>query len=146
MSEARVHEPFDEILEQMQQATEQFLNGDATLWKSLCCQTKDVTIAGGWGHWERGWDEVGARYDWAEARFVRGHVHYQPVAMGASGDLAYTFGIERSRVRLAGASEDAPMALRVTHIYRWERGCWKLLHRHADPLMSKEAAEFVIHR
>jgi hypothetical protein len=29
------------------------------------------------------------------------------------------------------------MSLRVTHLFRRERGEWKLLHRQADPLMSK---------
>ncbi len=146
MNAATIVEPFDEIFEQMHEATEQFMNGDAALWKSRCSHTNDVTIAGGWGDWERGWDEVGERYDWAEARFVRGELEYEPVTMGASGDLAYTFSIERSSVQLAGASEPSPMVLRVTHIYRWEGGGWKLLHRHADPLMSKEAVEFVLQR
>jgi ketosteroid isomerase-like protein len=58
--------------------------------------------------------------------------------------LAYTVAIERSTVRIVGQREPAAMSLRVTHLFRKEQGGWKLLHRHADPLMSKTAAAAVL--
>jgi ketosteroid isomerase-like protein len=63
-----------------------------------------------------------------------------------SGDLAYTVAIERSEVRVAGQDKPAPMALRVTHIFRKEDGAWKLVHRHADPLMNKTAPGAVLEK
>jgi ketosteroid isomerase-like protein len=36
------------------------------------------------------------------------------------------------------------MSLGVTHLFRKEQGEWKLLHRHADPLMSKTAPAAVL--
>ena len=56
-----------------------------------------------------------------------------------SGELAYTVAIERSRVHIVGQKEPAVMQLRVTHVYGKEHGKWKLLHRHADPLIAKTA-------
>jgi ketosteroid isomerase-like protein len=61
-----------------------------------------------------------------------------------SGDLAYTVTIERSEARVSGAGSVAPMALRVTHVFRKEDGVWKLVHRHADPLMDKTAPSAVL--
>jgi ketosteroid isomerase-like protein len=134
------------FLARMREASQRFTNGDNALWKELCSHADDATIAGGWGDYEVGWDEVGTRYDWAAARFAGGDRGYEPVAMGVSGDLAYAFGIERGTVRLVGVAEPAPMALRVTHVYRRENGEWKLLHRHADPLMGKTPPEAVVQR
>ena len=140
------HASFRQAAERMREATDQFVAGDVALWKAVCSQTDDATIAGGWGDYERGWAEVGPRYEWAAGRFRGGEISHEIVATGVSGDLAYSFHIERGMVRLVGVDEPAPMALRVTHIYRREGGEWKLLHRHADPLMSKGAVETVLQR
>ena len=53
------------------------------------------------------------------------------LAIAASGDLAYTAGLERSHVSVDGGPR-RDMTLRVTHLYRRTGGAWKLLHRHAD--------------
>jgi ketosteroid isomerase-like protein len=63
-----------------------------------------------------------------------------------SGDLAFTTAIERADVKVAGQDKAAPMALRVTHVYRKEDGAWKLVLRHADPLVAKTAPESVLEK
>lgn len=136
------------FLPQFEAGTSRFINGDPTRWKQNVSRRADVTIFGGWGGYERGWDEVGPRYDWAAERFRESGAALQVeyLAASASGDLAYTVAIERSQALLAGQDRPAPMALRVTHIYRREGGVWKLMHRHADPLMEKTATEAVLPR
>ena len=103
---------------------------------------------GAWGAYEMGWDEVGPRYDWAAARFGESgaEVEVEYLSSGVSGDLAYTVAIERSEVRLVDQDRPAPMVLRVTHIFRKEDGVWKLVHRHADPLMGKTAPATVLQK
>lgn len=51
---------------------------------------------------------------------------------------------ERSAVRLADTPATAPMTLRVTYVFRKEDGRWKLLQRHADPLVETTARGFVM--
>jgi SnoaL-like domain len=136
------HEDFAEFLPRFEQGIERFLNGDATLWKSNASHDVDGTIMGAWGDYEKSWVELEPRYDWAAARFEESGatVQIQYLSSGVSGDLAYTVAIESSMVRIVGQKEPAAMSLHVTHLFRKEQGGWKLLHRHADALMSKTPA------
>jgi ketosteroid isomerase-like protein len=137
-SAVAVDTSFQAFLPQFEAGTSGFINGDSTLWKQNASRRDDATIMGAWGAYEKGWSEVGPRYDWAAARFCDSGatVKADYVASGVSGNLAYTVAIEQSEVRLVDRDEPAAMILRVTHIFRKEGGAWKLVHRHADPLMS----------
>ena len=122
-----------------QEAVQEFLKGNVLPWKQQCSQRDDVTIVGGWGGFEKGWDaEVEQRYDWAGGRFkdAKGSVEFESISLVVTPELAYSVDIERSRVRLAGEDVFAPMVLRVTTIFRLEDGDWKMTHRHADPLIG----------
>lgn len=134
------------FLPRFEEATSRFINGDPALWKRIASRRDDATIVGAWGAYERGWNEVGPRYDWAAARFEESgaRVEVEYLSSGVSGDLAYTVAIERSEAHLAGRDEPAPMALRVTHVFGKEDGDWKLVHRHADPLIDKTAPATVL--
>jgi ketosteroid isomerase-like protein len=131
----------DAFLKTFEEATSGFINGDAARWKEIASQRDDVTIMGAWGAAERGWEEASPRYDWAAARFhpSGARVQVQYLAVGENGDIGYTVAIERSTVRVVGQEQPASMALRVTHLFRKENGTWRLIHRHADPLMTKTA-------
>lgn len=135
------------LIEQHQAATTAFLNRDLAPWKNVCSHRDDVTIVGGWGGYERGWcQQVEKRYEWAAARIKSGHVEFENIALVATSEMAYRVDIERARICLAGSKEEVPMALRVTTIYRLEDGAWKMVHRHADPLVAVHSAESVIER
>jgi hypothetical protein len=135
---------FQATLDRVQAAIRQFATGDARAYKACWSQSDDVTICGGWGAYERGWEQVGPRMDWAAARWRGGHTDFVPLAQGASGDLAYTVWIEQGDARLEGMDEFRPIALRVTHIYRREGDLWKIIHRHADALIDTIATTAVL--
>ena len=139
---------FDRFLRQFETGVRRFVNGDASAWKENASRRSDVTIMGGWGAYEKGWAEVEARYDWAASRFQPSDAapRFEYLATGVGEDLAYTVAIERSEARVTGAERPAPMVLRVTHIFRKEDGAWKLIHRHADPLMEKSAPPAVLRK
>jgi ketosteroid isomerase-like protein len=136
------------FLPQFEAGINGFINGDPTVWKQNVSRRDEATLLGGWGTAEKGWNEVGARYDWAAARFreSRAKVKIEYLSSGVSGNLAYTVAIERSEALLVGQEKPASMVLRVTHVFRKEGGVWKLVHRHADPLMDTTAPNAVLQK
>jgi ketosteroid isomerase-like protein len=129
---------FDQTVEQMKAASQHFLKGDPAPYKACWSYTDDVTIMGALGAYEKVWEQVGARLDWVAARYRGGHGTFEPISMGMSGDLAYLIYLQIGEVHLAGREEFSPLALRVTDIFRREEGIWKIIHRHADPIMYKD--------
>jgi ketosteroid isomerase-like protein len=136
------------FLPQWEAAQSRFINGDPTLWKRNASHRDDATVLGAFGGYEKGWNDVGPRYDWASSQFKESgaKMKVEYLNSGTSGDLAFTVSIERQEeVRLGDQRKPAPRALRVTQIFRKEDGAWKLLHRHADPLLEKKAPSAVTH-
>ena len=133
---------FRGFLRQWEEGQSRFINGDPSLWKQNASHAADVTILGGFGGYgEKGWDAVGARYDWAASQYKSGGATMQVeyLNIGVSGNLAFTVAIERQTAARVGNQPAAGRALRATQIFRREAGAWKLLHRHADPLVEKQA-------
>ena len=109
-------------------------NGDTSAIRALYSHGDDATSFYGWGGYEKGWEAVSRRWDWAGRQFQGGTVRYEPVTVVASGDLAYTTDIETFTVRVDGVEQPAQWSNRVTHIFRLEGGEWRLVHRHANRL------------
>jgi ketosteroid isomerase-like protein len=104
-----------------------------------------VTLANPFGPPARGWSEVSATLDRAAKNYRDGEViGFENVATVIGSDLAYTAEIESYRARVGGAAEMAPVAVRVTTVFRAEEGAWKVTHRHADPITAPRPPESVI--
>jgi ketosteroid isomerase-like protein len=141
-SDSLAIQDFKSFLVKWEQCITHFINGDPSCWKQNSSQTDDATIFGAFGGYgEKSWKEVGPRYDWASSQYkpsgAKIKVEYLSIVVGI--DLAYTVGIERSDALLGDAKATAPRVLRSTQIFKKENGVWKLLHRHADPLIEKKA-------
>jgi ketosteroid isomerase-like protein len=69
------------------------------------------------------------------AQFKSGTSRTQVISAHKSGDLLVLVQIEHQTVLFAG--DDAPQDwnLRVTQVYRREDNEWRIVHRHADPLL-----------
>jgi ketosteroid isomerase-like protein len=115
------------------------LRGNPEPLKSLYSHRDDVTVLGGFGGFERGWQEVGPRLDWAASHFSNGHFEQEDISTIVGSDLAMTVTIERYTVRIDGAANETAEELRVTQIFRREADGWKLVHRHGDPLVNKRS-------
>src|SRR5712691_1023238 len=60
---------FQTFLARWQEAQSRFINGDPILWKQNALHRDEATIFGAFGGHEKGWTEVGPRYDWASSQF-----------------------------------------------------------------------------
>ncbi len=123
---------------QLHAAMANVANGDVSAIKALYSHTADATSFYGWGGWEHGWDAVSKRWDWAAQQFQGGAVSYQNVTTVVGPELFYTTDIETFAMRaMAGKSGSTGWSNRVTHIFRFEDGQWRLLHRHGNRLETQ---------
>jgi ketosteroid isomerase-like protein len=133
----------ESILPRVEAADTALHNGDASKRAVMWSHDDPVTLFGA-AFTASGWSEVGSTFDLLASRFSNcASWEFELLAAGASGDLAYTVGIERTTASVAGAPA-TPYALRVTTIFRREDGEWKIVHRHGDPYDA--AAEDVTSR
>lgn len=113
-------------------AEQALVNGDAGPRVAMTSGRDPVTVFGAKVPLRRGRDEITLTLRWLAARWSEcTDYRFELVAAGASGDLAYLVGFEHIANSVAGVPVE-PYTLRVTHIYRREKGDWKIAHRHAD--------------
>lgn len=91
---------------------------------------------GAFGGYERGWEQVSARLDWAAKGIASTDRSVENVVTVVSGDLAYTVDLERMTRHAGGRPQ--PRTLRCTQAYRRESGQRKVVLRHADELPRKD--------
>jgi len=119
-----------EVLPAQRAAEHALHNGDVEPRLALWSHRDPVTVYGaklsgsGWTDVDRLFREVASWFADSE------DYEFEVIAAGASGDLAYTVGYERNKVRVEGVPR--VYTLRVTHVYRRENGRWRIVHRHAD--------------
>jgi ketosteroid isomerase-like protein len=133
----------DELIEQFHLASDEFLKGNPEPVQNLFSHREDATLANPYGPPVRGWEQVAKTIEHAASLLSDGEfVGSEIVAKYVTPELAYVVQIERAKV---GGSEDiTPYALRTTMIFRPEKGTWKVVHRHADPITTAQPAESVL--
>ena len=135
----------DSAIEQSHTALDAIFKGNSGLFKSLFSDREDVTLGNPFGPFARGRKEVEQTLDSAAAYYRDGELTgAELIAKYASDGLACVVEVERGRAKIGGANELAPIAVRVTSVFRMEQDAWKLVHRHADPIMTARPAELVI--
>jgi ketosteroid isomerase-like protein len=135
----------DQLIDQYQQALDEFMKGNPEPVKELFSHREDVTLANPLGPPAHGWEQVGATIEHAASQFRDGRlVSVEIVEKQATPEFAYSVWLERAEGKVGAREDIAPSTLRVTMIYRPEEGTWKVLHRHADPITTPQPAESVI--
>lgn len=128
------------VLPRQRDADMAMLNGDSGPRKALWSHIDPVTVLGA-AKTVSGWPAVASLFDWLAENFSHGTAYSLDVtAAGVSAELAYIVGSEHSKASIGGAAA-APIALRVTLIFRREDGEWKEVHRHADPIPGIQSTQ-----
>lgn len=136
---------FDGAVEAYRRALEPFMTGDPGPAMAFYSRREDVTLANPLGPPRRGPVEVDKAAAEAASNLRGGSVlGFEEMARYSTPDLGYVVQIERAQARLPGSENVAPIALRVTMIFRREGDTWKVVHRHADPIMTARPISTVI--
>ena len=135
----------DEVIEQFDQAQGEFVKGNAEPMTKLFSHQEHVTLNNPLSPPAHGWDEVAATMERAASRFRDGQItSFEIIEKHVTTEFAYVVRLERAKAKVGGVEEVAPIALRVTMIFRPEDGTWKIVHRHADPITTPQPAESLI--
>jgi len=135
----------DEVLEQYQLATSEFVKGNPEPYKMIFSHSEDVTLANPFFPPVRGWDKVAETLERTASRLRDGEfVSSETVAKCVTAELAYVVSIVREKVRVGASGNITPIVLRTTMILRPEEGTWKIVHLHGDPITTPQPAESVI--
>ena len=117
---------WDRFISRCQQALDDLVEGRPEPFKALWSHADDVVIMGAFGGYERGWDQVSARLDWAAAGIKATGRAAENIVAVVGDNLAYTVDLEHM-TRHAG-DDPTPRTLR----------CTQVILRHADELPDKD--------
>jgi ketosteroid isomerase-like protein len=141
----RASDDLAQVVDQSHQALHEFVRGESGPLKALYSHRDDVSLANPFGPPVRGWTQAAETMDRAASNYRDGRsTGFDRVAEYTTTDLAYIVEVEHYEAKVGGSEAVTPVVLRVTTVLRPEDGGWKIVHRHADPIITTRSAESVI--
>ena len=123
----------DDLRDRYHHSVEALIQGDPEPQMVLWSRRDDVTLANPYGPPAKGWERVCQVAARAASLLREGEgLTFDRVSGYETDDLAYDVGIQRFWAKVGGSVDMAPVALRVTTIFRREEDGWRIVHRHAD--------------
>jgi NAD(P)H-dependent FMN reductase/ketosteroid isomerase-like protein len=124
---------FGEFLQQRGEIARDYASGESASLEKIVARHDPATFFSPGGDTEQGAAEIAASYRKGAGMFSGpGESRLEIMQSHASGGLAFWTGLQRAEVRMEPKHEKTPMTLRITEVFRFEDGGWKLAHRHAD--------------
>jgi ketosteroid isomerase-like protein len=124
-----------DLIRRTAEANSALMRGDVSRYLTLITHADDYTLMAPFGGAPtRGFDVSIERLAELARFFKSGTSKLELVHSYASGDMVVLVMIEWQRGEVGGLP-DQDWSLRVTQVYRREGSEWRLVHRHADPLV-----------
>ena len=131
---------FGAMLSRVEAAQVELVRGRAEAFKALWSHGDDVTLIGGLGGpIEKGWPQVSKKLDWVSTQYSEGSRKHQEVSRVVGGGSAHVVQRETLTFRAPADGRVMTQELRTTMVFRLESGQWRIVHRHADSLMARQA-------
>jgi ketosteroid isomerase-like protein len=136
MTQGRVGDKvISELVRRNAEANEALIDGDARKYAALIPHADDYTLMAPFGGTPtRGFDASSEGLAKLSRFLTSGTSRVDVVQTYASDDMAVLVTIERHRCEVGGLPKQ-DWSLRVTEVYRRDGAEWRLVHRHADPLV-----------
>ena len=77
------------FIAKLETAEEEFIQGRPAAFQALWSHADDVTLCGGFGGVERGWQNVTARLNWVSAKYLDGTRTREEISGMVGADFAY---------------------------------------------------------
>jgi hypothetical protein len=125
----------DELLARCLEQARRFNVGDMEGWLAVADPGEGFTLMQPFGgKASYGFDRSPAHLARLSGRFRNGDASIEVEHVLASGDLVMLAYIERQQIEVAGLPRQ-DWSLRVTQVFQRQGSAWRLIHRHADPLV-----------
>jgi ketosteroid isomerase-like protein len=129
------------FLSKLEAAQEEFVKGRPAGFQALWSHNDDVSLCGGFGGVERGWQNVTARLNWVSAKYSDGTRTREEIASMVGVDFAYLIQTEVIHSKMGSQNEPSVQRLRATMVFRHEKNGWRIVHRHADSQADTHSPE-----
>jgi ketosteroid isomerase-like protein len=132
---------FADLVGRATDAASALIRGDVREYFRLLPHSEDFTLMPPTGgEPRRGVDTSDETLDALAAYFQGGEAELEVVESYTSAELVVLVVMERQHGRVGGLP-DQDLSLRVTLVFRREDSEWRLVHRHADPLVHPISEE-----
>lgn len=122
---------FEGFLEQRRQVASAYVRGDSAPLLQIATRVDPATFFSPKGDTSQGASALRERYARdAKTMGTEGTTELEVLQSESNGNLAFWSGLQHAEV---GSGDKSKMTLRVTEVFRFEDGGFKLVHRHADP-------------
>jgi len=124
-----------DLIQRAAQAASAIIRGDSRTYFRLLPHADDYVLMAPWGgEPRRGVDTSEEALEALAAFFRGGEAELEVVQSYASSEIVVLAVIERQHGKVGSLAEQ-DLSLRVTLVFRRDASEWRLVHRHADPLV-----------